>query len=123
MSRRAREEDPRETLGRQTKKLRANIAESHLFLADSPLNSWDRCTFKWHVEVEAILEDCRRLEAMLTELPAKSAYQPASQLMQSVPSSMLRVPVGQVWQLSLPSLGAFVPGAHSRHSVEPVVSW
>ena len=68
-----RRADDRQALGREIKRLRADMAASQVILNTAPLlSSWDKCTTKWEAELEKTKADCQRLRQLVSLLSTET---------------------------------------------------
>lgn len=60
-------------MGRDIKRLRADMAASQRILDKSPLLSWDKCAAKWDSALENTKADCQRLKQLVSRLSTETA--------------------------------------------------
>lgn len=73
MSKRGATEDSRQALGREIKRLRADVKASERILHNSPLMSWEKCAEKWESDLEKTFADCARLKQLVSWLSTETA--------------------------------------------------
>ena len=91
MSKRGAGEDARQAMGRELKRLRADITESKKLLDRSPLLSWDKSISKWESELRRAKADCERLQQMVAALASETVahLDSASQTISEFSSQLL----------------------------------